>query len=66
MIILEYPKGDSSRSLSYYDKMFTVPELEEVLSQFGDIQRYHQKEVRVISAEEAGEKPVFRVLQKPM
>lgn len=64
MIFLEYPKGDSSRSLSYYEKMFTPQELEEAIGGFGEIHRYHQKEARVIGASEAGNNPIFRVIQK--
>jgi SAM-dependent methyltransferase len=48
-----------------YNMMFTVHELDGMLSHFGDIHRYHSSATIALSRDEAGERSVFRVIQKP-
>lgn len=46
------------------DLMFTVDEIDQLLGQFGSVRRYLSTATREVSAEQAGQKTVFRVVQK--
>jgi SAM-dependent methyltransferase len=47
-----------------YEVMFTVEELDELLSQFGEVKRYLSTAASQIRKEAAASKSVFRVVQK--
>jgi SAM-dependent methyltransferase len=48
-----------------YEKMFVVEEIDSLLGRFGPIRRYLSTAVREVTKEQAAEKAVFRVVQKP-
>ncbi|WKB54621.1 class I SAM-dependent methyltransferase [Eleftheria terrae] len=63
MVIFEAPKANPKNK--DYGVQFTAAELDDVLGRFGEVHRVGATEICTISAEEAKENSVFRVVAKP-
>ncbi|WP_114591067.1 class I SAM-dependent methyltransferase [Euzebya pacifica] len=65
LIVHENIQQESFRGRSNdYDIMFTVEELDSLLERFGSIERYASNTPSVVGAGDAGNKALFRVVQK--
>jgi SAM-dependent methyltransferase len=65
LIIHETIKSPTFETMSYYDLMFNVEELDTLLSQFGKIERYLSTAVARVDQDKAGARTIFRVVKKP-
>lgn len=48
----------------HYDEVFTVEEIDGLLGRYGAIERFRSTDLTALSAEQAGESTVFRVVRK--
>jgi SAM-dependent methyltransferase len=65
LVIHENIKSPAFEALPYYDLMFSVEELDALLSQFGKIERYLSTAVARVDQDKAGARTIFRVVKKP-
>lgn len=63
-IIHENIKRPLFEPKDYYDLMFTSGELDELLSSFGEIERFRSSDILPITAENSRDLTVFRVVKK--
>lgn len=64
LVMHENIKRDLFKPRDYYDIMFTVDELESLLSAYGQIDYYRSTDIRPMEREDTKDLTVFRVIQK--
>jgi hypothetical protein len=66
LILQENIKSPTFELICYYDLMFTVDELDALLSEFGEITCYLSTAAARVARDKAGARSVFRVRNKPL
>jgi SAM-dependent methyltransferase len=64
MVIFEVPKANPK--YKDYDIQFTADEIDGLLSRYGEVHRYNATYAAKFTKEQAGEKPIFRAVAKPL